>query len=417
LSGKRICLIVIQAVIIGVIIVIYLLTIKAMAQRPLDTDFYKFFMSSKFLWSGNSVYTLIPTTGADAIAKMANFYHPNLNSPFHILCMSPLGLTDFQTAFWIWSLFSLCCGLLAISLIYNTIINNEDMDIVSLITMWIIFLAYYPSWVNCLSGQFSFILLLLIVIAWRLARKGQDHEAGMVFGLAVGLKLFLGIFIILFLCYRRWRLVVYLFGTFIVCNVLSLIVFKIPTYKIFFHLLQNMPWYAGSWNASFLGFFTRIFGGSMNIPKFNLPWLARALSLIFSLSLLFWMIWYIRPSSLASGSDHFDLVFSLALTEMLLISPYGWLYYFPILILPMIVAWRFAKSHNFNSIFKICLIFIWTLTTIPSLPIWAEDQKMNQPIIWFTSAGIYFYSLLALTGILIALLYQNHKSLLRGKVI
>jgi hypothetical protein len=109
------------------------------------------------------------------------------------------------------------------------------------------------------------------------------------------------------------------------------------------------------------------------------------------------------------------LVFSLILVEMLLISPYGWLYYFPLLILPLVVAWRFIKSNKLSMFFKISIIFIWVLTTIPTQLIWAEDVKMNQPMIWFTSAGVYFYALLALTGIFMGLLYKSHKSLLPGK--
>jgi hypothetical protein len=406
----------IQAVIVGFAIALYLLTIKIAVQHPQNTDFYKFYMSAKLFCSGNNVYTLIPTTGTDVVAKIAKFQHPNLNSPFHILCMSLFGLTNFRTALWIWSLFSLGCGLLAITL-FNKTITANDINLSSLMTMCIVLLFYFPSWINCRLGQFSFFLLLLIVIAWRFCRKGQDITAGMVLGLAAGLKLFFGIFVILFVCYRRWRLVGFLIGTFLACNILSLIIFKIPTYENFFHLLQNMPWYGGSWNASSLGFFTRILGGSMNIPLVNLPWLARALSLLLSLALLGWMIWWIRRGSCGSGRDRFDLVFSLALVEMLLISPYGWLYYFPLLILPLIVAWRFIKNNNYSKLFKISLICIWVLTTIPTQLIWAEDVKMNQPVIWFTSAGIYFYALLALTGIFMGLLYKSHKSLLPGKAV
>jgi hypothetical protein len=416
LPETRKYLIIIQAIIVGLVLGIYLFTIQSVAQDPQSTDFYKFYMSSKFFWSGNNVYTLVPIEGSDIIAKLAKNHHPNLNSPFHILIMSLFGLTDFSTALWVWSLFSLSCGLLAISLFCKTITNNS-INLSSLMTMWIMLLIYFPSWINCRLGQFSFLLLLLIVIVWRLSRRGQDYEAGMVLGLAVGLKLFFGIFIVLFICYRKWRLILCAIGTFLACNILSFIIFKISTFVSFLHLLQNMPWYAGSWNASFLGFFTRIFGGSMNIPLVSLPWLARSLALLLSLVLLVWMIWWIRRGSYGSGVDHFDLVFSLALVEMLLISPYGWLYYFPMLIFPMIVAWRYARIHKFNRLFIIFIIFIWALTTIPTPLIWAEDVKMNQPFIWFTSAGIYFYALLALAGIFIGLLYRSDKSLLPGKAV
>ena len=220
--------------------------------------------------------------------------HPNLNSPFHTLCISLFGLLDFQTAFMIWSVFSLGCGLSAIALFYNKIITN-DMNLVYLMNIWIITLLYFPTLINFALGQFSFILLLLIAVAWKTSKMGNDVTAGIIFGLALALKLFFGIFIVLFIFYRRWRLICCILCTFIMCNILSIAIFTLPTFKNFLSLLQNMPWYGGSWNASFMGFFTRIFGGSMNIPLVNLPWLARTLSLVLSLALMGWMIWLAQP--------------------------------------------------------------------------------------------------------------------------
>jgi hypothetical protein len=338
--------------------------------------------------------------------------HPNLNSPFHTLCMSLFGLFDFPTAFWIWSLFSLVCGLLAVTLFYKNRVNN-NISLLSLMNIWIIFLIYFPTWINIRLGQFSCVLLLLIALAWNASRKRKDYVAGIILGVATGLKLFVGIFLIVFAVYRRWRLISCLIGTFLFCNILSLFIFKLATFEKFFSLLQHMPWYGGSWNASFMGFFTRIFGGSMNIPLVNLPWLARTLSILLSLALISGMIWLARADSRRLESDRFDLVFSLALVEMLLISPYGWLYYFPILILPMIVAWRVSERYHFSKLYKIVIILAWGLTTIPTTLIWAEDVKMNQPIVWFTSAGVYFYALLIISGIFIGLLHNLNKPLLR----
>ena len=413
----------IQALILGLILSCYLLTINAAAHFPQSTDFYKFYNSAKFFWSGENIYKPIPMTipfpginSPTTDTQIIKNLHPNLNSPFHTLCMSLFGLLDFQTAFWIWSLLSLCCGLAAVALFYKNIVNTH-INLVYLVNIWIIFLLYFPSWINIRLGQFSFILVLLISISWNTYKMGEDVATGIILGLAVALKLFFGIFFILFLFYRRWRLTFCLLGTFIACNILSIFIFTIPTFKNFLSLLQNMPWYAGSWNASFMGFFTRIFGGSMNIPFVNLPWLARTLSFLLSIFLLGSMIWLARPHFSRSESDRFDLVFSLALVQMLLISPYGWLYYFPMLILPMIVAWRISEKYHFGLKYKILIVFTWALTTIPTPLIWAEDVKMNQPIIWFTSAGIYFYALVIISGIFGGLLYKINKPLLPGELV
>lgn len=414
---------VIQALIFSLIITVYLSSINPISRFPESTDFFKFYSSAKLFWSGENIYKLIPITNPfrEIIGPVTNSssvinLHPNLNSPFHTLCMLLFGLLDFHTAFMVWSLFSLCCGLAAIALFYKQIVSS-NINLVYLMNIWIIILLYFPTWINFRLGQFSFVLLFLIAIAWKTSKMGKDFAAGIILGLATALKLFFGIFIILFIFYRRWRLIFCLLGTFMVCNILSIVIFTLPTFKNFFSLLQNMPWYGGSWNASFMGFFTRIFGGSMNIPLFNLPWLARTLSFLLSIALIGWMIWLARPHSDRLESDRFDLVFSLALVQMLLISPYGWLYYFPILILPMIVAWRVSEKYHLGNIYKIIIVFSWALTTIPTPLIWAEDLRMNQPIIWFTSAGIYFYALLIISGIFSGLLYKINKPLPPGELV
>jgi len=415
---KRTYILVIQAVIFSLIITVYLSAINPLSRFPQSTDFFKFYSSAKLFWSGENIYKLIPLAtpltvlieSATNSHKITNL-HPNLNSPFHTLCISLFGLLDFHTAFMLWSIFSLCCGLAAIALFYKKIINS-DVNLIYLLNIWIIILLYFPTWINFRLGQFALVLLFLIAIAWKTSKDGNDVSAGIILGLATALKLYFGIFIILFILYRRWRLIFCLFGTFLICNILSVVVFTLPTYKNFLSLLQNMPWYAGSWNASFMGFFTRMFGGSLNTPLANLPWLARTLSLVLSLALLGWIIRLAQPFSHRLTSDRFDLVFSLALVAMLLISPYGWLYYFPILIFPMMVAWRTVEKYHLGNIYKIIIGFSWALTTIPTSLIWAEDVRMNQPVIWFTSAGIYFYALLIITGIFIGLLHNINKSLL-----
>lgn len=378
-------------------------------------------MSSKFFWAGKDIYTLIPITkpskdkdnSVNSLDNI-NYHHPNLNSPFHTLFISLFGFLDFRTAFFLWSFLSICCGLSAITLFYCNIINHVKLT--SLANVWLIFLIYFPTWVNILLGQFTFILLLLIAIAWKTSKLKNDYAAGLILGLAAALKLFFGIFLILFLFYRRWRLIYCFIAAFLACNIISLLIFKITTYETFFSLLKSMPWYAATWNASFMGFFARLFGGSMNIPLVNVPWLARTLSLLLSLGLLFCMLWLIRPHSCRSESDRFDLVFSLALVEMLLISPYGWIYYFPILIFPLIIVWNISAKYYLGIMYKIILIGAWALTTIPTQFIWAEKLRTNQMLICFTSGGFYFYGLLLFSGILIVLLNKINQPLQPGKL-
>ncbi len=358
---------VIQALIFSLIITVYLSNINPISRFPQTTDFYKFYSSAKLFWSGENIYKLIPITNPfveknDSVtdSQIVKNLHPNLNSPFHTLCMLLFGLLDFHTAFLIWSLFSLCCGLAAIALFYKNIVTS-NISLIYLMNIWIIFLLYFPTWINFRLGQFSFVLLLLVAIAWKTSKMGKDFAAGIILGLATALKLFFGIFFILFIFYRRWRLIFCLLGTFMACNILSIVIFTIPTFENFFSLLQNMPWYGGSWNASFMGFFTRIFGGSMNIPLFNLPWLARTLSFVLSFALIGWMIWLAQPYSSPISVRSFRFSFfagpggnalNIALWMALLFFHSDFTYDSGVADFGKILFW-----HNIQDTYSICLGF------------------------------------------------------------
>jgi hypothetical protein len=172
--------------------------------------------------------------------------------------------------------------------------------------------------------------------------------------------------------------------------------------------LSNITWYAASWNASFLGFFTRIFGGSENVPLVNLPTVAQTLTRMGSLLLILCLAWLAWPRSQESSPDRFDLGFSLTITGMLLISPLGWMYYFPTLLIPAVVAWRVVRGLEARIWYQAIIILAWLLSTIPHALIPAP--QMDSPQLWFFWAGVYFYALLLFSFILGSLSHRAKKN-------
>ena len=415
-SLRKFLLNALQAGILIFIVVLYGGTIEGMRHFPQSTDFYKFYQSGKFFWDKQDIYTLIPMEqsplsgnpeGQQTMATKA--LHPNLNSPFYTLFMSVFGLVTFHQAILIWSILSLCCGLMAVVMIADNIsVVGSNLSI--LFGLSLLLLAYFPSWINFRLGQFGFVLLLLVAAIWLAFKRGAEQIAGVILGLAVSLKIFLGIFLIFFALYRRWRLLFWSVCVFFACNLLSLIILGIPTYKKFLFLLHDMPWYAGSWNSSLTGFLTRIFGGSSNNALFDLPWLSRLLASSLALFLLFSLIWLASPRANRKATEHFDVGFSLAIVTMLLISPYSWVYYFPILLIPMIVLWQVSGKLAQRKWYRLLLASAWILSSIPTVLIAAEDIPKDQDPIWFfTAAGFYFYALLIMLGLLLSILWRMEK--------
>jgi hypothetical protein len=417
-SLKKILLITCQAAIFLFIMLLYGGAIEGMQHFPQRTDFYKFYRSARFFWDKQDIYTLIPLDPTllsenppEPGTMGAKNLHPNLNSPCYTLFLSSFGLITFHKAILIWSILSLCCGLMAVAMMASKI-SAAGPNLSILLSLSILTLAYFPSWVNFQLGQFGFVLLLLVVAIWLAFKRGAEQAAGVILGLALSLKIFLGIFLIFFALYRRWRLIFWSMGVFLLCNLLSLLIFGLPTYLKFLSMLHDMPWYAGSWNASFTGFLTRLLGGSGNNALFDLPWFSSLLASSLALLLLFSLIWLARPRENRLVVDHFDAGFSLTIVAMLLISPYAWIYYFPVLLIPLIVCWRLSGNLPQGQRYRVLLASSWILSSIPTVLTAAEDIPKDQDLLWFfTSAGFYFYALFIMVGLLLSILWQMHKQL------
>jgi hypothetical protein len=401
----------------------YYETINTFADPQKTGDFYKFYMSSKFYWEGKSIYSPVPKInfekpkekGSDwlkndqsqAIQSSRDIEHANLNPPFQTLLLAPVGLIKYEQAFMIYSFISIISGLVAVLLIAHETANKK-YELSFLFIFMIIIMFYYPTLTNIIYGQLSLVLLLLIALAWIAARNGRDALGGIYLGLAMSLKIFVGLFLLFFLVRRRWRLLLWFIGTFTLLSLLPLWFFGIDTYKNYITILSSITWYAASWNASFLGFFTRIFGGSENVPLFNLPAVAQTLTRICSGLFILWLAWLAWPRAQESSLDRFDLGFSLTITGMLLISPLGWMYYFPTLLIPAVVAWRMVRRLEARIWYQAIIILAWLLSTIPHSLIPAP--QMDSPQLWFFWAGPYFYALLLFSFILGSLAHHVKKA-------
>jgi hypothetical protein len=251
--------------------------------------------------------------------------------------------------------------------------------------------AYFPTWASVVYGQFGLLLFVLLALSWYGARSGRDGLAGVSLGLALSLKPFAAIFVLLFVLRRRWRLLGWTVGTSTACAVVGLAAFGWEPYRHYLSELGGTNWYAASWNASFLGFFSRIFGGSRNVPLVEAPLVAQALTSAGSLALLGVVAWMSNPLSTAVSERRFDFAFALTVLAMLLVSPLGWMYYFPSLAIPALVLWRAGAG-------RACAV-AWLLSTVPHLLV--PSARFNDPLAWFTWAGCYFYALLLFAGLLV----------------
>lgn len=416
MSSKRNILIhSIQAIVLGLVIGINIICITVKSENAQFTDFFSFYQSARFLLEGESIYTPIPYHPSQGdLARMTdkaklnneNLF-PNMNSPLHTLFMLPFAIIPLKQGFWLWSIVSLVLGLASVGFIAFSA-NSSENQLTVFLSLAILLFGYFPTIANAIvGGQWGLCILWFVVLIWLTARNEKYVTAGIVLGLAMSVKIIFGLYLLYYTFRRNWKIMACSLWTFFILNLIGIFIFGQSTYKKHFLNLETVPQFINaSWNTSLMAFFTRIFGGAENIPLIMMPGLAYALAFTFSMLIISGVIWSAWSHSKEKSLTHYDIGFSLTTVGMLLISPVSWMYYFPILILPAFVIWNASASLKYKNIYRCSVVTFWLISSIPTEFIPSLYKEMNEPLLWFTSAGYYFYALIAFSLILIIILYN-----------
>ncbi len=397
----------------GSVLTIYILLIKAMLVTTGNSDFLTLYLSGLRLRYDEPIYWLSPVANAPGeacglkmedlpffnvtgmtepeLARLEPCWHPNLNTPFMTALLAPLTCLNFPAARLVW----LTCSALAVWL-SPYLLGREGL----LPKFWTLgftallaaFWGYFPSFITVLHGQVTFLVLLPLVLGWLMLRQGRSLAAGAWLGLAVSLKPFVGLFLLGLAAQGQWRACMGLLLACLVCFLLGGAAAGFDTYLVYRDILNHVNWQSASWNASLLGFFTRLFGGSENIPWRDAPWLARGLSLAGSLTLL---TFYLRATWDSRGwppPEKADLLAAASIPAMLLISPLGWIYYFPLLLITItVLGARPGQGGNWRP---------WACSgamALSGIPSWLIRSKdLNDPLDWFGAPAMYMFSLILL---------------------
>ena len=292
---------------------------------------------------------------------------------------------------------ALACGSVGASLVGMTVAGGKSRVRSSLVWAMLL-LVYFPSFISVQFGQWSLLPFLALVLGWLSWRKGKVLTAGAILGGLAAIKLFFGAFFLLFLARRRWRAAAAFVAVWLLCTGVSVAVLGFESLLQYRSVVQEANWFSASWNASFLGFFTRIFGGAGNVPVVHAPSLGFVLSHVLSVLAVASLFLLPRrtPGRQTQVAER-DLAFGLCIPVMLLVSPFGWLYYFPFLLIPLAILWERSRSTDSPWILRLFIVLTWILGTVPRSLIPTIDM-VGDPIVAFWWGGTYFYSLVLFWG-------------------
>lgn len=341
------------------VIATYVLVVAYKATFNISSDFVTFYESGKSLLNGTGGYqpedwTRYATTPHVAVQVdpkefAALHYSGNMNPPLVNLILSGLSRLNFGLGYVLFSLFSMLCAFIGL-FFFNLrcdlallstkegppgLLSNKT-GIPSFLILSFLYWSFFPNYSNISYGQFGGIVFLLAVGLWYCDYQKQMKTAGLILGIACHIKLFFLLFGFYYFLQREWRLLFIALIVGLLLAAAGLFLCGQQPYFDYYQALHTVTWYGSSENASLVGFFTRLLGGSINRPLVYHPKLASGLIIGFAVVLVLTLMNVIANFRRRRAFPVFarDVTFSLTIVIMLLVSPLGWRYYFGILFIP-----------------------------------------------------------------------------------
>ncbi|KTD54998.1 hypothetical protein Lsai_2590 [Legionella sainthelensi] len=345
-------------------------------------DFSSFYSTVHALLQGENPYkdltaTYLPTN---------NQLSANLNPPIVLWLFNPLAYLSYSTALLVWSAISLILGFLGAVIVFHyafsTVFLRNNYLNVSLL-----YFAFFATLMNVTTLQLGTLLFFFIMVGYYFYLHHRDCLAGIFWGMIIAMKLFPALLFFYVLKQKRFKVLGVMMITLIIAWLIPLLVYGVTIYKQYYFMMSGVFWYGDGWNASIYGFICRLlhYSGS----EYHLLFI----KMLYVFCFFILIVWYLK----ALGANESDPVnhqpFCLTLAMMLFLSPLGWVYYFPLLILPLILTWFVALNSK-----DIKMILFWFLCFfLVNFPMdYVKTQDMSN--LWgrMSFFSSYFYGLLFL---------------------
>lgn len=323
------------------------------------------YVLAKAIATGANPYATVADLAARFIpdAPLQDFLHPTPHPPMMGLIFLPFAIGTYQQAAAFWWLAEIVFLSAAMFLLLRAlgVTASKPMGISLIILVFI----WGPVWEELLFGQFSSLLLLLLVFTWRGLRKGENISGGLFLGGIIGLKLMLWPVALHLLLRRRWLVVTGSAAIFALLNFISAMAIGFERLWFYYHQVGRIvaPLYQSyEGNIALWSIGWRTFEGVKGIGtlRFYAPPLIDYPQAAPFLSAAILLIWLTGSLWLAHRMQNFDLALALMVCTSLFVNPVAWLHYLTLLILPIMIAAMFLKDQQLRKQ-NLLLIFVTAL--------------------------------------------------------
>lgn len=310
----------------------------------------------------------------------------NLSPPFATMLVSVFSrfMTEQQFSLGI-KIFNILANLLALYLLANMLFAKQKWRAyLSLLLMDFGFMATVYSFT---FGEVSLLFNCVLITSCIFYKNKKDKTAGIILAFAANIKLFFGLFCLLFLAQKRYKALASFVLTGLVFALLPLFIYGLEPYFGYLKALSEVYWYPINWNASYLAILSRIFGDAANHFQslWHMPMLTHGIYyFIFAIYTVF-IYFFCRKLKHDALSS-----FALFIPCMLLLSPLGWYYYFPLLTLSLV---HYFKKIQESAAYLYYLFFLLALLLVLNFPVGVQTKSATTVGFQLGYGSYYFYCL------------------------
>lgn len=367
------------------IICIYSLLLYTLLTHQYELDFASFYSAIQATIKGKNPYGPLVTSYFPETKVLV----PNLNPPFVLWFFNPLGHSNYQTALAIWSISSLILGLIGAGIAFSYAFSAKFLE-KNRLNLYLVYLSLFSTLMNTSVVQMGSFLLFFTMLGYHFYLTNRNYFAGVLWGVIIAFKFFPALLFFYVLKQGRLKVFYIMLATSLIACLIPLIVYGPTLYLQYYSMFTSVYWYGDSWNASIYGFIYRLLIDNYDSNK-NLQLITTLYTISFVILVLGYYI-KLRTSEINRVNHQ---PFCLTVVMMLLLSPMGWLYYFPLLIFPLALTWARAMEEK-APLAKTILLWITCLFLInfPTTSVMTKQMTTYADRLGFSS--FYFYGLLLL---------------------
>jgi hypothetical protein len=329
--------------------------ISMIVRQSSFTDFGVFFHAGEKLWKGKPIY--------DAAEMRAFTFAPVYKYPPFwaslLQFFSPLGLRATALGWLILSQF-FYFGSFALLIRYYSIPFNS-IEFYSILLMFL----YFEPTIDSMNGpQMDALFLFVLTSSWVALRRQRYWLSGFILGFMTMIKISPGFMAIHFVLARRWRALQYFILSLLILTGVSVFLAGTAAHKDY--LFHALPASIGSTayveNQSLFGVVARFFvdGNSYQEGKATVLPIAKWLTIFASMGIVAVTSWIGRKS------NREDILYSSLIAVLLLILPFSWVHYEPVLLFPLTVLFCYLRTKERDAAGWLGLMFSYLLLAFGS---------------------------------------------------